>query len=84
MATTGFYIKQNDTRPVYLTTLQDNVDTTPTAIDLTNATGVKFKMRTHGSTGTPKVNGTMAFVDKPTGKVSYTWVTGDTDTAGHV
>lgn len=79
---TSFIIKQNDTRPVYTTTLQDNVDTdTPDAIDLTNATGVKFKMRKTGTTGAPKVNGNMAFVDRPTGKVSYTWVVGDTDTA---
>ena len=82
MALTGFTIKQNDTRPVYVTTLQDNVDTTPVAIDLTNATGVKFKMRTHGSTGIPKVNQPMAFVNRANGQVSYTWTTGDTDTVG--
>lgn len=72
-----FYIKVNDRLPVILATLSDAAG----PINLTGAT-VKFIMTDVRGT-TPKVNAAAAIDPDPTtGKVSYVWVTGDTDTPG--
>lgn len=77
-----FTIKRNDTAPAMAAQLTDTVGGVTTPIDLTAAVGVKLIMRlATAQTGT-KVNAACSFVDKATGKVSYQWVTTDTDTEG--
>lgn len=78
----AFYIKQHDTAPAYVADLKDNFDTTPTAIDLTNATSVTFKMREQGNTGAPKVSSPMTIVSPSGGQVRHAWGASDTDTVG--
>lgn len=78
-----FYIKQNDTRPRYVATLLDNFGEPDQApINLTNATSVKFLMRSTGNAGSPKVTAAAAITSAASGIVTYTWVAGDTDTIG--
>lgn len=56
------------------------VETDGTAVDLTNATGVVFRM---GITpGSPKVSAAAVVVTASEGRVKYEWVSGDVDTAG--
>jgi hypothetical protein len=50
-------------------------------VDLTTASSVKFLMGLPGVT-TNKVSAAATFVDRPNGVVKYSWVSGDTDTAG--
>ena len=73
-----FHIKQNDLNPVYETVLKRGTAT----VDLTTATSVTFKMRKRHST--ILVVDAAATIDTPAtdGTVYYTWVTGDTATAG--
>ena len=75
-----FAIKKGDLLPLIVATLKDG---TGAAVDLTGA-AAKFIMRLVGA-ATTKVNAT-ATIDPDQvankGKVSYTWVTADTDTAG--
>jgi hypothetical protein len=76
VATIKFIIKQNDLEPPLQVTLLDG--TTP--VDLTLATGVLFLMKNSGGL---KVNYAMVVDPNPTtGKVSYAWISGDTDTVG--
>ena len=54
-----------------------------TAVDLSAATAPKFYMRNaHDVSATPKVNGTATITDGAAGQLTYTWQSGDTDTAG--
>lgn len=80
----AFTIKQGDTAPAYVVDLQENTDTTPTALDLTDATSVTFKMRLAGAAASaaPVVDGDMTITTPATGRITYEWVTGDTDVAG--
>ena len=79
----AFEIKQNDTAPAYVYDMQDDVDTeSPTAINLTSATSVTFKMRLEGTTGAPKVDAAMEITTPASGRVTYEWAAGDTDTPG--
>jgi len=75
-----FVLKKGDLLPVIIRTLKDAAGA---AVDLTGTT-CKFIMRRVGASA-PKVN-TAAVVDPDQvnnkGKVSYTWVGTDTDTAG--
>lgn len=72
-----FYIKQNDTSPGILATLQD---ASGVAINLVGAT-VRFHMR-ELNTGTTKVNALATVVTAASGIVRYSWIAADTNTVG--
>lgn len=78
----NWIMKKNDLLPVLTVTLEDANG----AIDLSGATSAKFKMILKDDLGgTPKIDATAAIdPDQVTnkGKVTYTWVSGDTDTVG--
>jgi hypothetical protein len=78
----AFYIKNGDTSPAYVVDLQDDVDTTPTAINLTDADTVTFKMRLTGTTGAPAVDELMEITTAASGRVTYEWGIGDTAEPG--
>ena len=71
-------IKKDDLRPNIVATL---VDSNGDAVDLSTATGVKFVMRAGGAS-TAKVDYAASITTAASGIVTYTWVSGDTDTAG--
>lgn len=79
MAAQDFYIKQGDLLPEIQGICKD--EDTDLAIDLTAATGVKFRMFKPGS-ATPKIDAVGSFVDKANGVVKYSWQGTDTDTKG--
>jgi hypothetical protein len=78
----AFKIKNGDTAPAYVVDLQDDVDTTPAAINLTSATSVTLKMREHGTTGAPVLDEPMTITTAASGRCTYEWQTGDTDNTG--
>lgn len=72
-----FYIKQNDTSPAMLASLQD---ANSAAIDITGAT-VRFHMRLIGSTDV-KIDASAVILNQLNGQVRYDWDASDTDTFG--
>jgi len=72
-----FYIKQNDTSPVLLATLQD---ADGNAIDVTGGS-IRFHMRQIGSTAVV-VDEEAIIVTPLEGIVRYNWQATDTDTIG--
>ena len=71
-------MKRNDTGPPLVVTL---LDATAAAVDLTDATGIRFLMRRKDDVAL-KVDGTCSVVGDPTdGQVQYEWQEGDTDTS---
>lgn len=72
-----FYVKQNDTSPAMLATLQD---ANGAAVNILGAT-IRFHMRAIGSTQT-KVNSAATIVNAATGEVRYNWSASDTNTVG--
>lgn len=73
---TAFYIKQNDTYPPIDATLSGEVFP-----PIPSGATVEFHM-TRVNASTAKVSAAAMIVDATTGKVSYAWQAGDTDTAG--
>lgn len=71
-----FTIKQNDTSPT-ISVVLNGANGSP--IDLSGAT-VVFKMGK--SSGTLKVNETITVASPSSGRVTYDWSEGDTDTSG--
>ncbi len=63
----AFSIKNGDTAPAYVFDLQDDVDSTPSAIDLTNATSVTLKMRPTGTSGAPTLDEVMTITNAANG-----------------
>lgn len=79
----AFTIKVGSTRPAYVANLLDDFGlSSQKPLDLTSATSVTFEMRIQGSSSTPSVSGVMTVVNATQGQVQYTWITGDTSTAG--
>jgi len=74
----AFNIKQNDTSPSLGAQLLDG---SKQAIDLSNAT-VRFYMKIAGGS-TIAVDGPAVVTNGTEGRVSYEWVTGDTQTAAN-
>jgi hypothetical protein len=70
-----FYVKQNDTSPSMLATLQD---ANGTSVNITNAT-VNFYM---GNINGNIVNSTATIVNAAAGQVRYDWVDSDTANSG--
>lgn len=76
-------MKKDDLLPVLILTLKD----VNGAVDLSGASSAKFKMILKGDLGgTPKIDAAVTIdgdqVTNP-GKITYTWVSGDTDTIGN-
>ena len=71
------YIKQNDTSPYLVATLQDGDGQ---SIDLTSSS-VVFKMRPVGIS-TPKVDRAAVIQSENSGIVRFEWQSSDTDTMG--
>jgi hypothetical protein len=78
----AFEIKNGATAPAYVYDLQDDIDTTPVAINLTAATSVTLVMRITGTTGAPYLSEAMTITTAASGRVTYEWQTGDTDDPG--
>ena len=74
----------NDERPIVTTYVKE--EETGKIVDLTSAVSCKFWLypwNEDGSFGTVKVDGVAGSIAvAASGKLTYTWVTGDTDTAG--
>lgn len=69
-----YTLKQHDTFPSFDATLTDSLGA---AINLTGST-----VRVYMSSGATLINGSCTIVSPTAGTVTYTWVTGDTNTIG--
>jgi len=73
----AFKIKTNDTSPKLTVDLSD---ASGAAISLLGSTA-RFHMKKYGATSL-KIDASADITDAANGRVEYTWVSGDTDTAG--
>lgn len=77
----AFEMKRGDRRPYFRVQLMVTDPANPTGpmipCDLTNATAVKFLMKT--AAGALVVNDPGAFINRVQGIVEYAWLAGDTD-----
>ena len=71
-----FYVKRNDTSPIFRAIAKDGNDV---VVDLSGAT-VNFHM--YDSAGNVKVDAAAVINDGPTGDMQYEWLAADTDLAG--
>jgi hypothetical protein len=74
----AFTIRRNDHLPTLDVTLSS---ASGSAVNLSTASSVAFHMATEAGAAT-KVNAAASITDATNGVVSYSWVEGDTDTAG--
>ena len=75
-----FYIKQNDLLPVLEAILQD-IHGNP--VDLSNASNIVFHLREENDATLKIEDGVVVIDTNPkTGKVTYSWISTDTDTNG--
>lgn len=77
MALQTMSIRKGSTRPIVQGNLEDS---SGTVIDLADVTAVTFTMYNDTETIVDASSGSV--LDSDNGYVSYTWSTGDTDTAG--
>jgi hypothetical protein len=68
-------LKRNDLEPALRATLKD-------ADGPVNLTGLTVRFLMRDSSGILKASGLCTLVDAPNGVVTYSWQSGDTDTAG--
>lgn len=78
----AFYIKRNDRRPSLTAQFFQADGVTP--LDLSSAASVSMVVRPTGAgiDDAPKFKSSCTVVNSATGQISYTWNSGDTDTAG--
>ena len=78
----SFTLKENDTRPLFVVVLKDNMGEVGEApVNLTTASTALFNMRAVGGAVKVSLAGA-AITSAAAGEVTYSWGTADVDTAG--
>jgi hypothetical protein len=74
-----FQIKRNDTKPFLAVQFTDS---TGSAIDLTDTTGISFNLATNDNQFTSVLSGAAVITGSTTGNVQYEWSASDTNRSG--